>query len=107
MFLHVKLHFDVFLGNTENCNNQSSTGWVFIMNVKVLLFISDTEAAEVDHFCQMLDPRPGVYFPLSPMLTGREARCISPSRVTFHRSRHNNKKIKTNSRGHFDKGHSR
>ena len=41
------------------------------------------------------------------MLTGGEGRCISPSRVTFHRSRHNNKKIKTNSRGHFDKGHSR
>ena len=84
MFLRVKLHFDVFLGNTENSKNQSSSMWVFIMNVKVLLFISDTEAAEVNHFCQMLDPRPGVYFALLPMLTGREARCISPPGVTFH-----------------------
>ena len=64
---------------------------------------SQIRRVEENKRCQLLVDH--VYFALLAMLTGGRTDAFLPRGLLFTTIEHNNKKIKTNSWGHFDKGH--
>lgn len=64
---------------------------------------SQIRRVEENKRCQLLVDH--VYFALLAMLTGARTDAFLPRGLLFTTIEHNNKKIKTNSWGHFDKGH--